>query len=71
MPDGETLVVANGGIRTEAVGGNLTAVHQPLAFELIHAEQAATRIGGVVFGGVQPVAAMVNDRVSVEVPVRL
>ncbi|MCY1188390.1 hypothetical protein D9M73_294920 [compost metagenome] len=58
-------------MRTEAVGGNLTTVHQPFAFELIHAEQAAARIGGVVFGGVQPVAAVVNDRVTVEVPVRL
>ncbi|MNY05572.1 hypothetical protein D3C86_1382970 [compost metagenome] len=58
-------------MRADAVGGNLAAVHQPLTFELVHAEQAATRIAGVVFGGVQPVAAVVNHRVTVEVPVRL
>ena len=56
-------------MRADAVGGYLAAVHQPLTFELIHTQQAAARVGGVVLGGVQPVAALVDHRMAIEMAV--
>ena len=56
-------------VRADAMGGNLAAVHQPFAFEPVHPEQATARIGGVVFGGVQPVATFMDYRVAIEVAV--
>jgi hypothetical protein len=53
------------------MGGDLAAVHQPLAFEPVHPEQAAPRIAGVILGGVQVFAVLVHHRVAVEMPVRL
>ncbi|MNE23939.1 hypothetical protein D3C80_1172120 [compost metagenome] len=58
-------------MRADAVGRNLPAVHQALAFEAVHTEYATPRVGGVVLGGIQPFATFVDDRVAVEVPVRL
>ena len=46
-------------------------VYQPLALESVHPEQATAWVSGVVFGGVQVLAVLVNHRVAVEVPVRL
>ncbi|MNQ59432.1 hypothetical protein D3C85_736780 [compost metagenome] len=55
----------------DAVGGDFTVVHQSFVLETVHPEQAAARVGGVIFRGVQPLTAFVNDRMAIEVPVRL
>src|SRR5450830_1537523 len=54
-------------MRADTMGGNFAAVYQSLAFERVHAKQAAARIGGVVLGCVQPIAAFVNDRMAIKV----
>ncbi|MCY1306088.1 hypothetical protein D9M70_559230 [compost metagenome] len=58
-------------MRAEAVGRQLAAVFQALAVETVDAEHAAAGVGGVVLGGVQPLAIPVEHRVSVEVAVGL
>ncbi|CRM83944.1 hypothetical protein [Pseudomonas sp. 22 E 5] len=51
------------------MGGDFAAVHQPLALEFVHSEQATAGVGGVVLGGVQPVAALMDDCVAIEVAI--
>ncbi|MNM71175.1 hypothetical protein D3C81_828310 [compost metagenome] len=46
-------------------------MNQALAIEAVHTEYATAGIGGVVLGGVQPFTALVDHRVTIEVPVRL
>jgi hypothetical protein len=46
---------------------DLAGVHQALAFEAVHAQHATAGVGGVVLGGVQPFAALVDHRMAVEV----
>lgn len=58
-------------MRAEAVGGDLACVQQPFAVELVHPEQTTTRIGRVVFSGIQVFAVLVHHGVAVKVPVRL
>lgn len=58
-------------VRPEAVSRDLAAVLQSLAVETVDAEHAATGIGSVVLGGVEPFAALVEHAVAVEVAVFL
>ncbi len=58
-------------MRPEAVSRDLAAVLQSLAVETVDAEHAATGIGSVVLGGVEPFAALVEHAVAVEVAVFL
>lgn len=50
---------------------DIAAVLQSLAVETVDAEHAATGIGSVVLGGVEPLAALVEHAVAVEVAVFL
>lgn len=58
-------------VRADAVGRDFRMMGQAFAFEAVHTQHATARIGGVVLGGVQPFAALVDHRVAIEVPVRL
>ncbi|MNJ60296.1 hypothetical protein D3C77_560180 [compost metagenome] len=58
-------------MRANTVGGNFTAVAQPLTLKAVDTEYTTTGVGGVVLGGIQPFTALVDHRMPIEVPVRL
>ncbi|MNJ46647.1 hypothetical protein D3C77_417820 [compost metagenome] len=58
-------------MRADTVGRNLAGMAEALAVKTVDTEYATTGIGGVVLGGIQPFAALVDDRMAIEMPVRL
>lgn len=58
-------------MRTDSVSGDLARMHQPFTFEAVDAKHATSWVGGVVLGGIQPLATVMDHRVAIEVAVGL
>ena len=54
-------------VRADTMGGVLAYAHQLAVFQAIDAKHATAGIGGVVFGGVEPLAVLVKHPVPIKV----